>query len=270
LSTPFQPVPENEPVAPPPAPQPGILPREHPEFGFLDLVLVLFGGLLLMVASQIAALLVARALPRFANLPLTELAKQPLILIPAQVVFYILLVAFIHVLLYARHMRGLADLIPFARPRHWAALAGVGIALAFAIQLLGEKLPMPKQLPIDEYFKERSVAFIMLGFGVLIAPFVEELIFRGLLYPVLNRWTGATISVTITSLLFALLHAGQLAFSWAPLLSLFLVGVVLTLVRARYQSVLASTLVHMAYNATLFGMLLAATGGFRHMDALSR
>ena len=49
-----------------------------------------------------------------------------------------------------------------------------------------------------------------------------------------------------------------------------LVGFALTLVRARYQSVAASTLVHMAYNATLFGVILLTTGGFRHMDAFAR
>jgi hypothetical protein len=41
-------------------------------------------------------------------------------------------------------------------------------------------------------------------------------------------------------------------------------------VRARFQSVGASTLVHMVYNATLFGVIFLTTGGFRHMDALTR
>ena len=270
MSTPYQPVPESEPVPRSEAPPP-ILPREAPAFGFLDLLLILVGGFFILLISQFAALGIARALPRFSALPITELAKQPLVIIPAQVVSYILLIGFIHLLLIARYDRGLADLIPFRWPPvNLFALLGTGVGLALTINLLERYLPIPKQLPIDDYFKERSVAFIMLGFGVLIAPFVEELLFRGLIYPVLNRAAGAVVSVIVTSILFALLHAGQLAFSWAPLLALFLVGVVLTLVRARFQSVTASTLVHMAYNATLFGFLLAVTGGFRHMDALTR
>src|SRR4029079_1629314 len=127
-----------------------------------------------------------------------------------------------------------------------------------------------KQLPIDEYFKTRSAAFAMLAFGVLVAPLVEELLFRGMLYPALNRALGVTAALVLTSLAFALLHAGQLALSWAPLLSLFLVGFALTLGRARFQSVAASTLVPMAYNATLFAIVSIQTGGFRHMDALTR
>jgi CAAX protease family protein len=99
---------------------------------------------------------------------------------------------------------------------------------------------------------------------------VEELFFRGLLYPVLNRALGAVASLSITAALFAALHTGQLAHAWGPLFALFLVGLVLTLVRARYQSVAASILVHMAYNSTLFAFLYVSTGGFRHMEMLNR
>ena len=44
-------------------------------------------------------------------------------------------------------------------------------------------------------------------------------------------------------LLFALLHQGQLARAWAPLMLLFVVGIVLTTVRARYDSLAASWIV---------------------------
>lgn len=277
VSTPFQPVP-SEPVeptpevlAPAPSPDQFGIPREQPVFNLLDVFLVIVGGFFILISVQVLALLIAHSLPRFAGVSLQQLAKQPMVIIPAQVVSYVLLIGFIHLLLIARHQTSLTDAMPFRWPGSMAwPLCGAGVGLALAIQFLGRYLPIPKQLPIDEFFKERSAAFVMLAFGVFIAPVVEELLFRGLLYPVLNRLTGAFASLTITSLLFALLHASQLAFSWAPLLSLFLVGLVLTLVRARYRSVMASTLVHMAYNATLFTFLLVATSGFRNMEVLSR
>jgi membrane protease YdiL (CAAX protease family) len=59
-----------------------------------------------------------------------------------------------------------------------------------------------------------------------------------------------------------------LAHAWAPLLVLFVVGVVLTYVRKKTQSVSTSFLVHAGYNAFLFGMIFIATGGFQHMDKL--
>ena len=249
---------------------PPAIPPEKPVFGLFDVFLVAVAAFLILLVVQFIALGVARAVPRFAHLPIQQLAKEPLLIVPAQAVSYLFLVAFIHLLLFSRYAQGMTELIPFRRPRHWAALVGAGIALAFAIQLIDSRLPIPKQLPIDEYFKSPSEGWMMLGFGVFIAPFVEELFFRGLLYPALNRLTGAVAALVITSAAFAALHASQLAFAWAPLLSLFLVGLALTLVRARGQSVLASTVVHMAYNATLFGVILAQTGGFRYMDRLTR
>ena len=67
---------------------------------------------------------------------------------------------------------------------------------------------------------------------------------------------GLLWAVVLTALGFMSIHASQLAESWGPLLVLFLVGSVLTLVRAFKQSVAASVLVHMGYNGTLFIMLL--------------
>jgi uncharacterized protein len=250
---------------------PAAIPREAPVFGFLDVALALFGAILAIMVSNLLALGIARALPRFSGLSIQQLAKVPAVVIPAQVVAYILVVGFIHLLLYLRYHQGLTEAIPFRWPRqNWAMLAAAGVALAFAVLVLGRFLPMPKQLPIEEFFKDRTSAFIMLGFGVLIAPVVEELFFRGLLYPVLNRSLGPWFALTVTSLLFAMLHAGQLALAWAPLMSLFLVGMALTVVRARFQSVAASTVVHMSYNAALFGVLFWQTGGFRNMEVLTR
>lgn len=255
-----------------PAPPPGQfgLPRELPVFNLLDVVFVLVGGFFILLITQMVAFGIAHALPRFSALPLQQLARLPLVIIPAQVVGYIFLVGFVHVLMVVRHQRSLLDAVPFGWPRETVPLLAAGAGLALAIQFLSGYLPIPKQLPMDEYFKERTAAFIMLGFGVFIAPLVEELFFRGLLYPALNKLAGTAVSIAVTSALFALLHGSQLAFSWAPLLSLFLVGLALTLVRARYRSVTASTLVHMAYNGTLFTFLLVATGGFKHMEVLAR
>lgn len=279
MATPLQPAPPDErptaTLAPgdfaAPTPRAGVFPREYPVFGFLDVLLVALGAFLILVVVQTIGVGVARSLPRFHGFPLDKLTKEPLIVIPTQAVAYLLVLVFVHLLLFARYGRGLTAAVSFRWPRReWLALIAAGVTLAFAIDLLESFLPVPKQLPIDTFFKDRASTLVMVAFGVFIAPVVEELFFRGLLYPVLNRALGAFASLTLTAALFALLHEGQLAHAWAPLLSLFLVGLVLTLVRARYQSVAASTLVHMAYNSTLFTFLYVSTGGFRHMEMLNR
>jgi membrane protease YdiL (CAAX protease family) len=98
---------------------------------------------------------------------------------------------------------------------------------------------------------------------------MEELFFRGLLYPVLARRYGMGASILLTGAAFGLLHGAQLRFSWAVLI-IFLVGIALTAVRAKTKSVAASFLMHVGYNATLSMLFFVATGGFRHLDQLNR
>jgi membrane protease YdiL (CAAX protease family) len=106
-------------------------------------------------------------------------------------------------------------------------------------------------------------------FGVTAAPLVEELFFRGFLYPVLARRLGTSSGVIVTALAFALIHQSQLAYSWGPLLLLFLVGLVITVIRAFTQSVAAGFLVHVAYNSTLFVTLWIGTDHFRHLERIT-
>jgi membrane protease YdiL (CAAX protease family) len=99
--------------------------------------------------------------------------------------------------------------------------------------------------------KDRIFAKMFFVFGILIAPFAEEFYFRGLLYPALQRRIGTVSAVLLTSALFALIHAGQLANSLGPVYLLFIVGAVMTLIRAYTGSLASSFLFHLVYNATL-------------------
>jgi len=108
----------------------------------------------------------------------------------------------------------------------------------------------------------------MAGFGILVAPFIEELFFRGFLYPALARPLGVAAAVILTSVPFTLMHGSQLSFAWAPMLMLLIVGLALGLVRARTKSLAPSVLIHIGYNTTLFVMLFIDTGGFRHLEKM--
>jgi hypothetical protein len=99
---------------------------------------------------------------------------------------------------------------------------------------------------------------------------MEELFFRGFLYPVLARSIGMPIAIFLTALGFAVLHGWQLMFSWGPVLVIFLVGLVLTIVRAKTNSVAAGVLIHMAYNGAITIAMFAATDGFRHLEKLNQ
>ena len=80
--------------------------------------------------------------------------------------------------------------------------------------------------------------------------------------------TAILLSSLLTSAIFGLLHAQQLGYTWAAVLLLTGVSLVLTTVRIRTRSVACSTLVHGSYNLSVFIVLFMATGGYRHLDSL--
>jgi hypothetical protein len=129
-------------------------------------------------------------------------------------------------------------------------------------------IKMPTNAPIYELFKNTSLAWAATLFGSLIAPAAEEVAFRGFLLPVCSRNLGRIAGVAITSAVFALMHASQIGHAWGAVAMLFCVSVVLCEVRLRFNSVAASTLVHMSYNSALFAAMIIATGGYRHFDKL--
>jgi membrane protease YdiL (CAAX protease family) len=143
-------------------------------------------------------------------------------------------------------------------------LAG-GAVLAIVVSFAGGFLNSKGTLPIEELLKAR-VSILLFGIlGVLVAPLVEETIFRGFLYPVIARRLGIAAGVAITGALFGLMHAAQLWGGWGQIALLILVGVVLTWVRARTGTVAASYFVHLGYNGLqLVGYLVYVVSGPHH------
>ena len=124
---------------------------------------------------------------------------------------------------------------------------------------------MPKTTPFDQFFARPSDAYLTVVFAVSLGPLMEELFFRGFLYPVLARRLGAVGGIVFTALPFGLMHYLQYR-SWSAVLIVVLVGVVLTTVRAMTKSVASSFLAHVGYNGALMMITALATDGFRHMD----
>jgi membrane protease YdiL (CAAX protease family) len=217
-----------------------------------------FSGIALGIATQFA---------RFKLVSVTDLARDPRIIVPGQVAAYVVVIGLMALIVRRGYQHRFWRDIHWNFPHvNWLAYIVGGFVLALMIQFSSALLPIPKQLPIEKFFKDVTSAYIMGVFGITAAPLFEELFFRGFLFPVLARRLGVTFGIIITALLFALIHQSQLAYAWGPLLLLFIVGVVLTTVRARTNSVGASFLLHVAYNSTLFVLLWLSTDHFRHME----
>jgi hypothetical protein len=129
---------------------------------------------------------------------------------------------------------------------------------------------MPTELPIDKFFQTPAEAWVLSIFGMTFAPLLEELFFRGFLYPVLARRVGVVLSVFLTAVAFGLIHAPQLGRAWGPVLIVFLVGLALTICRAITKSVAAGVLIHVAYNGTISVLLFIGSDGFRHLERLNQ
>ncbi len=186
-------------------------------------------------------------------------------MLPAQLGGYVALFAGLRLWFGYRRGVGLLRALSWRWPLRWLRFLAAGAALGMAVQFASHWLPTPPNLPIDKMLRNATDAWLMSAFGVLVAPFSEEVLFRGLLFPALSRRTGALAALLATSLLFGAVHAGQLAGAWPLVACIALVGAMLTLVRWHFHSLASSTLVHMGYNGVLFASIFVQTSGFTHL-----
>jgi len=156
-------------------------------------------------------------------------------------------------------------------------IAGSGLSLFVALINAREK--QPDNMPMEELFKHRQTAMLFIAMAVLVAPLVEETLFRGYLYPLFVRLVSALLSlfgvqaelalrrgifssILLTGVLFGLMHGAQLGWTWRLVSMLILVGIVFTIVRARTGSVFASFLMHLGYNSLIAVAAVLSTHGF--------
>jgi membrane protease YdiL (CAAX protease family) len=137
-----------------------------------------------------------------------------------------------------------------------------GCGLSFLVAIVSAQMKTPDNIPMEELFKYRQTALLFMAMAVLVAPLVEETLFRGYLYPLFARSFGIVPGILLTGLLFGLMHGGQLGWTWSLVTMLVLVGIIFTTVRARTGSVFASYLMHLGYNSLISFFALLGTHGF--------
>ena len=218
------------------------------------------------------------------------LESDPKLLVGTSVASFALILLFLYVTLSALHGR------PFWQTLGWKelksdALAGKGrpwmyflsgCGLSLFVALASSTVKDAEHAPIQEFFKSRNGAMMLMAMAVLVAPLAEETIFRGYLYPVLARIisaiaqhfgmecsqairTGVASSILVTGILFGLMHGPQLGENWELVGLLIVVGVIFTFARAWTGTVLASFLLHLGYNSMIAITAIIGTRGFTHM-----
>jgi membrane protease YdiL (CAAX protease family) len=254
--------------------RPAPIRRENPVWSGWDVALLVVVFFVALVGVTWTALPLARRLPSMQHMTAMAVLQRPIVVIAIEAAAELVVLLFMIWLVRVYYRRPFWPAVRWNFPHaRWAAFLTIGFALALALAPFESGLekvaPSPKQLPIDQMFSSTAAAYCMALFGTLIAPLMEEVFFRGFMYPVLNRRFGATLAVLFTAVAFAALHGAQLAHAVAPLAVIFVVGLVLTLVRARTKSVASSMLVHMGYNGALFLMAWYGSDHFRHLEKLT-
>jgi membrane protease YdiL (CAAX protease family) len=232
-------------------------------FGFASLMIVQLGFVFYVSANRhLSAVQVQRV---FEN--------SPQLLVETNVLWYALLFLFLYVTLAV-----LRD-VPFWRSLGWRKLSAhpargtgsgwmyffSGCGLAIFVALASYNMKDTDHLPIQELFKNRSGALLLMSMAVFVAPLVEETVFRGYLYPLFAKSLGVIPGILITGVLFGLMHGSQLGWTFRLVLLLTVVGVIFTFARARTGTVMASFLLHLGYNSMIALTSIIATRGFQHM-----
>jgi hypothetical protein len=243
-----------------PAPKAG----ENPVWSGWDVLIIAVLTLGILFTVQLVTVVVARHFA-YPHRSWIEVAQKPVLALLAEFVAYIVVGLYMILLLEGKYHTRFWPAIRW----NWPGLAGLSLVgvgvLMLGFDALGRFLPLPKTTPFDQFFERPMDAYLTVAFAITLGPLMEELFFRGFLYPVIARRLGAVWGIILTALPFGLMHYAQYR-SWSAVLIIILVGVVLTTVRAVTKSVASSFLAHVGYNATLMVLTAVATDGFRHMD----
>ncbi len=171
------------------------------------------------------------------------------------------LVGFIAFLIKVVHRQSFVETIHWFRNHQFSIgfLISLGATLAISVLLVSSFFPAGEPPPIERLLSSATAVYVFAIFGIGAAPLFEEIIFRGFLFKVLFDIGGSGTAVSVTAILFALLHLPQLWGSWGGVILIFIVGYILSFVRLRSNSLIPSFIIHTSYNTMLFGVFALST-----------
>jgi uncharacterized protein len=150
--------------------------------------------------------------------------------------------------------------------RGWVGVAGLGALAALVVLPVAWGLswvaaevmrmffvePAPQQAVMTLQTSKAAWEQCLMGLvAVAVAPWAEEVLFRGLFYPVLKQRVRPWVAVGATSVLFAVIHLNAMTF--VPLL---VFSLVLTWLYDSTENLLAPVTAHAVFNLVNLLMLL--------------
>ena len=170
----------------------------------------------------------------------------------------------VHIFL-RQHESNWMDAFGFAEPRLGRAIflgalvsilvLPVALSLAGLTEQVIRRLGYTPELqqPVRMVMQATSIQQLILHgvADVIFAPIVEEIIFRGVLYPTVKRYADPQTALWGVSFLFALTHMNLTA-----LIALTVLGIILTFLYETTRNLVAPIIAHSLFNAVNFGYMV--------------
>lgn len=145
-----------------------------------------------------------------------------------------------------------------------SVLIALGLyALAFGVTSIygGNKTDLDRLIESSMYTRVATALV-----AVATAPLIEEVIYRGVLYPAVEKMTGAVFAIIVVSLLFAGVHVWQYKDNIGVILVITLLSFTLTVARAVTGTMLPSFIIHLVFNG--IQSVLIVLSGFIDKDVI--
>lgn len=132
----------------------------------------------------------------------------------------------------------------FAWWQYGVVLVGFGL-IAVAVSNL---MPEQENDLIRILKSSRAAVYTVAIIATVTAPFVEEVVYRGVLYSAFQRAMGVPAAFLLVTLLFALVHVPQYWPSASTIILLTLLSLILTAIRVKTGNLLPCVIFHTLFN----------------------
>jgi len=236
-----------------------------------DLLIFILYGLFSLVAANILVFVGYAFLRPLLHwtVPIQKLQTNVPFILTLQLFWYLLLLAYIYIFIRFYYKTSFLSSLKWGKLSAHATVRYLlgGAALSLVVMIIPPLLPEKKGFPLEKMFNSPASAYAIAAFAVLVAPFMEELLFRGLLFAFFEKHGGLTFAIISTAVLFAGLHIPEYWGAWNNVVMILIVGLTFSIVRGLTGSLTPSFVLHLAYNGTLMFLLYLQTQHFHKMPA---
>ena len=133
----------------------------------------------------------------------------------------------------------------------------MGVALFFLATFVGKLLGADKPTQLEQLINSSiATRYTIALLAVFTAPFVEEFVYRGILYAALQKLVGAVGATVIVLGLFTAIHVPQYLPNFGVIAAIGLLSLTLTVVRAYTGRLFPCIVIHLVFNGITSILLL--------------